>query len=95
MKFNNFSNIDLSERECEAIQDMAQKMREYVNAVSKNEAMRKEMMLAMSSQFFVYSLQSSNDRFIKVDLEDILKQIKCHEEMLIHQLIAVKNERDK
>lgn len=95
MKFNNFSNIDLTKRECETMQDMAQKMREYVNAVSKNETMRKEMMLAMSSQFFIYSLQSSNDRFIKVELEDILKQIKCHEEMLIRQLIAIKNEQDK
>lgn len=66
-------------------------MREYINLISKNEPMRKEMMLAMSSQFFIYSLQSSNDRYISVNLEDILKQIKCHEEILIRQLVGIKD----
>lgn len=91
MSLKNFSNIDLSKKECETLQDMAQKMREYINNISKNEAMRKEMMLAMSSQFFIYSLQSSNNRYIAVDLEDILKQMKCHEEVLIRQLIEIRD----
>lgn len=50
-------DLKITKEEADNLQLMADKLRDYVFTIFKDEKLREEMCIAIATQFFIYSLQ--------------------------------------
>ena len=62
-------NISITKEEAKNLNLMAQKLREYINLIGKDEKEIEALNIAVASQFFLYSFEGTNNRFMKTDLD--------------------------
>ena len=88
-------NVSLTKEEAENFQLMAKKLREYINLIGKNEKEIEALNIAVASQFFLYSFEGSNNRFMATNLDNFSEKAAQFLANIHSCIIAVKNEDEK